>query len=34
MCGKSTLKMLDRTLLKVHGPMPAGTSMAPATTNS
>jgi 4-hydroxymandelate oxidase len=33
MCGKSTLKMLDRTLLKVHGPMPANTSMTPATTN-
>ena len=34
MCGKSNLKMLDRTLLKVHGPMPAKTSTAPATTNN
>jgi 4-hydroxymandelate oxidase len=34
MCGKSNLKMLDRTLLKVHGPMPAKTSMTPATTNN
>ncbi len=34
MCGKSTLKMLDRTAVKVHGPMPARTSMAPATTNN
>jgi 4-hydroxymandelate oxidase len=33
MCGKSTLKMLDRTLLKVHGAMPAKTSTLPATTN-
>jgi 4-hydroxymandelate oxidase len=33
MCGKSTLKMLDRTLLNVHGPMPAKTSMTPATNN-
>ncbi len=34
MCGKSTIKMLDRTAVKVHGPMPAKTSMAPATTNN
>jgi 4-hydroxymandelate oxidase len=34
MCGKSNLKMLDRTLLKVHGPMPPKTSMTPATTNN
>jgi len=35
MCGKSTIKMLDRTVVKVHGPMPAKTSMAPAgTTNN
>ena len=34
MCGKSTLKMLDRTVVKVHGPMPANTSMKPATTNN
>jgi 4-hydroxymandelate oxidase len=34
MCGKSNLKMLDRTLLKVHGPMPAKTSLTPATTNN
>jgi 4-hydroxymandelate oxidase len=33
MCGKSNLKMLDRTLLKVHGPMPAKTSTTPATNN-
>jgi 4-hydroxymandelate oxidase len=33
MCGKSNLKLLDRTLLKVHGPMPAKTSMTPATNN-
>jgi isopentenyl diphosphate isomerase/L-lactate dehydrogenase-like FMN-dependent dehydrogenase len=30
MCGKSNLKMLDRTLVKVHGPLPAKT----ATTNN
>jgi 4-hydroxymandelate oxidase len=34
MCGKSNLKMLDRTLLKVHGPMPPKTSMTAATTNN
>jgi 4-hydroxymandelate oxidase len=34
MCGKSTIKMLDRTVVKVHGPMPAKTSTAPATTNN
>ena len=34
MCGKSNLKMLDRTLVKVHGPMPANTSMLPAGTNN
>jgi isopentenyl diphosphate isomerase/L-lactate dehydrogenase-like FMN-dependent dehydrogenase len=34
MCGKSNLKMLDRTLLKVHGPMPAKTSTTPATNNN
>ena len=34
MCGKSNLKMLDRSLLKVHGPMPAKASTAPATTNN
>lgn len=33
MCGKSALKMLDRTLLKVHGPLPAGMRTTPATTN-
>ncbi len=33
MCGKSNLKMLDRTLVKVHGPLPPNTSMAPATTS-
>ena len=33
MCGKSTIKKLDRTVVKVHGPMPAKTSMAPATNN-
>jgi hypothetical protein len=32
MCGKSSLKMLDRTVVKVHGPMPAKTSMSPAIT--
>ena len=32
MCGKANLKMLDRTLVKVHGPMPAKTSMSPAIT--
>lgn len=30
MCGKVNLKALDRTLLKVHGPLPAKT----ATTNN
>jgi 4-hydroxymandelate oxidase len=34
MCGKSTIKMLDRTVVKVHGPMPAKTSMLPAGTNN
>jgi 4-hydroxymandelate oxidase len=34
MCGKSSLKALDRTVVKVHGPMPANTSMTPATTNN
>jgi 4-hydroxymandelate oxidase len=34
MCGKSTLKMVDRTLVKVHGPFPPKTSMAPAVTNN
>jgi isopentenyl diphosphate isomerase/L-lactate dehydrogenase-like FMN-dependent dehydrogenase len=34
MCGKSTIKMLDRTVVKVHGPLPAKTSTAPATTNN
>lgn len=34
MCGKSTIKMLDRTVVKVHGPLPAKTSMAPAATNN
>jgi 4-hydroxymandelate oxidase len=34
MCGKSTIKMLDRTLVKVHGPLPPKTSTAPATTNN
>jgi 4-hydroxymandelate oxidase len=32
MCGKSTLKMVDRTLVKVHGPLPAKT--ATITTNN
>jgi 4-hydroxymandelate oxidase len=27
MCGKSTIGMLDRTVVKVHGPMPAKTSL-------
>jgi len=31
MCGKSNLKMLDRTLVKVHGSIPAKTSTSPAT---
>lgn len=31
MCGKSNLKMLDRTLVKVHGPMPARSPMSSAT---
>jgi 4-hydroxymandelate oxidase len=30
MCGKSNIKMLDRTVVKVHGPLPAKT----ATTNN
>ena len=34
MCGKSTMKMLDRTVVKVHGPMPAKTSTTPAATNN
>jgi 4-hydroxymandelate oxidase len=34
MCGKSTIKLLDRTVVKVHGPMPAKTSMLPAGTNN
>jgi 4-hydroxymandelate oxidase len=34
MCGKSNLKMLDRTLVKVHGPTPAKTSMSTAATGS
>jgi len=34
MCGKSNFKMVDRTLVKVHGPMPAKTSTTPATTNN
>jgi isopentenyl diphosphate isomerase/L-lactate dehydrogenase-like FMN-dependent dehydrogenase len=34
MCCKSTIKKLDRTVVKVHGPMPAKTSMAPAATNN
>lgn len=34
MCGKSTIKMLDRTVVKVHGPMPAKTSTTPAATNN
>ena len=34
MCGKSTIKMLDRTVVKVHGPMPAKTSMLPPGTNN
>ena len=34
MCGKSTIKMLDRSVVKVHGPMPAKTSMTPAGTNN
>jgi 4-hydroxymandelate oxidase len=34
MCGKSTIKMLDRTVVKVHGPLPAKTSMLPAGTNN
>ena len=34
MCGRPTLKSLDRTALKVHGPMPAKTSMTPAGTNN
>jgi 4-hydroxymandelate oxidase len=34
MCGKSTIKMLDRTVVKVHGPMPAKTSTTPAGTNN
>jgi 4-hydroxymandelate oxidase len=34
MCGKSNLKMLDRTLVKVHGPMPSKTSTSAATTGS
>jgi len=34
MCGKSTIKMLDRTVVKVHGPLPAKTSTtAPGTNN-
>jgi isopentenyl diphosphate isomerase/L-lactate dehydrogenase-like FMN-dependent dehydrogenase len=34
MCGKSNLKALDRTLVKVHGSMPAKTSTSPAATGS
>ena len=34
MCGKPNIKALDRTAVKVHGPMPAKTSMAPAGTNN
>jgi 4-hydroxymandelate oxidase len=34
MCGKSTIKLLDRTVVKVHGPMPAKTAMLPAGTNN
>jgi 4-hydroxymandelate oxidase len=34
MCGKSNFKMVDRSLVKVHGPMPAKTSTTPATTNN
>jgi hypothetical protein len=28
------LKALDRSVVKVHGPMPARTSMTPAATNN
>jgi isopentenyl diphosphate isomerase/L-lactate dehydrogenase-like FMN-dependent dehydrogenase len=34
MCGKVNLKVLDRPLVKVHGPMPANTSTSPATTGN
>jgi isopentenyl diphosphate isomerase/L-lactate dehydrogenase-like FMN-dependent dehydrogenase len=34
MCGKPNLKSLDRTVVKVHGPMPAKTSTTPAGTNN
>jgi len=34
MCGKPNLKALDRTVLKVHGPLPAKTSTTPAGTNN
>jgi 4-hydroxymandelate oxidase len=34
MCGKPNLKALDRTLVKVHGPMPAKTATTSTTTNN
>jgi hypothetical protein len=34
MCGKPTIKALDRTAIKVHGPLPAKTSTTPAGTNN
>ena len=34
MCGKVNLKALDRTVVKVHGPMPAKTSTTPAGTGN
>ena len=34
MCSKSNFKMLDRTVVKVHGPMPAKTSMLPGGMNN
>jgi len=34
MCGKPNIKALDRTVVKVHGPLPAKTSTMPAGTNN
>jgi 4-hydroxymandelate oxidase len=34
MCGKPTIKALDRTVVKIHGPLPANTSTKPAVTNN